>query len=67
MVLITYCVMKLTAASKPLIRVSGAHAETLMPYVRWQSNEPALFSSKKFCKIFQIPHNIKSLDVCMEY
>jgi len=27
----------------------------------------ALFSSKKFCKIFQIPRHIESLDICMEY
>jgi len=27
----------------------------------------ALFSSKKFCKIFQIFRHIESLDVCMEY
>jgi len=26
-----------------------------------------LFSSQKFCKIFQIPRYIESLDVCMEY
>ena len=26
----------------------------------------ALFT-KKFCKIFQIPHYIESLDTCMEY
>jgi len=27
----------------------------------------ALFSSQKFCKIFQILCHIESLDVCMEY
>jgi len=27
----------------------------------------ALFSSKKFCKIFQILHHIESLDACIEY
>jgi len=27
----------------------------------------ALFSSKKFCKIFQILRHIESLDACMEY
>ena len=27
----------------------------------------ALFSSKKFCKIFQILCHIKSLDACMKY
>ena len=27
----------------------------------------ALFSSKKFCKIFQILRHIKSLDACMKY
>jgi len=27
----------------------------------------ALFSSKKICKIFQIPRQIKSLDACMKY
>jgi len=26
-----------------------------------------LFSSKKFCKIFQISRHIKSLDTCMKY
>ena len=30
-------------------------------------NIKALFSSQKFCKIFQIPRHIESLDVCMEY
>jgi len=27
----------------------------------------ALFSSKKICKIFQIPRHIESLDACMDY
>jgi hypothetical protein len=26
-----------------------------------------LFSSKKFCKFFQISRHIESLDACMEY
>ena len=27
----------------------------------------ALFSSQKFCKIFQIPHHIESLNTCIKY
>jgi hypothetical protein len=31
------------------------------------SHSMGLFSSKKFCKIFQIPRHIKSLDTCMKH
>jgi len=41
-----------------------------IPCFGWQklpNPSKALFSSKKFCKIFQIPRHIESLDAYMEY
>jgi len=40
----------------------------LPTYIAWYLEyDEALFGPKKFCKIFQIPRHIESLDACIKY